>query len=62
MYMVVVCYGCGRFLLARGAQKTKMCPYCAVRLTLTKAKKVAYLETAREASDYIRELKGKMNR
>jgi len=57
MYVVVVCYGCGRFLLAKGTQKTKRCPYCAARLTLNKTKKVVYVKTAQEASNYIRALK-----
>ncbi|MCK4885063.1 DUF1922 domain-containing protein [Candidatus Bathyarchaeota archaeon] len=62
MYVVVVCYGCGRFLLAKGIQKTKRCPYCATRLTLVKAKKVAHVKTAQEASSYIRALKRRRNR
>jgi DNA-directed RNA polymerase subunit RPC12/RpoP len=62
MYVVIVCYGCGRFLLAKAAQKTKTCPYCAARLELVKAKKAAHLKTAQEASRYIRELKRKRDR
>jgi len=62
MYVVIVCYGCGRFLLAKATQKTKRCPYCAAQLKLVKAKKVAHLKTAQEASHYIRALKGKSNR
>jgi len=61
MYVVVICYGCGRFLLARSNQKTKRCPYCAAQLTLIKAKKVVHKKTAREASNYIRALKSKNN-
>jgi DNA-directed RNA polymerase subunit RPC12/RpoP len=57
MYVVVVCYGCGRFLLAKGNQKTKRCPYCDVRLTLDKTKKLVHVKTAQEASNYLRELK-----
>jgi uncharacterized protein with PIN domain len=57
MYVVIVCYGCGRFLLAKGAQKTKRCPYCAAKLKLVSAKKVARVKTAQEASNYIRALK-----
>lgn len=58
MYVVIVCYGCGRFLLAKGAQKTKCCPYCAARLKLVSAKKIVHVKTAQEASNYIRALKG----
>ena len=59
MYMVVVCYKCGRFLLAKAGQKTRRCPYCDTRLVLDKTKKVAHVKTAQEASDFIRALKRK---
>ena len=59
MYIVLVCYSCGRFLLAKSAQKTKVCSYCGVGLKLVKAKKVVYVRTAQEASNYIRALKNK---
>lgn len=59
MYVVIVCYGCGQFLLAKPNQKTKRCPYCAARLSLVKVKKVAQARTAQEASNYIRALKSK---
>ena len=58
MYVVVVCYGCGRYLLAMSSQKTKRCPYCSAQLTLVKAKKVARVKSAQEASERIRMLKG----
>jgi hypothetical protein len=57
MYVVVVCYSCGRFLLATGMQKTKRCPYCEVRLRLDKTKKLVHVKTVQEASNYLRELK-----
>jgi len=59
MYVVVVCYGCGRFLLAKGTQKTKTCPYCEARLTLDKTKKLVHVKTAQEASNYLRALKNR---
>ncbi|MQY62655.1 DUF1922 domain-containing protein [archaeon] len=61
MYVVFVCYNCGRFLLAKSTQKTRRCPYCEARLTLIKTKKVAYVKTAQEASNYLRALKRKKN-
>ncbi len=61
MYVVIVCYGCGQFLLAKTDQKTRRCPYCEARLVLDKTKKVAHVETAREASNFIRTLKRKKN-
>ncbi len=61
MYMVVVCYRCGRLLLAKVDQKTRTCHYCETRLILNKTKKVAYVKTARQASNFIRVLKSKEN-
>ena len=61
MYMVVVCYKCGRFLLAKTGQKTRRCPYCEARLVLDKTKKVAHVKTAQKASNFIRALKRKEN-
>ena len=59
MYLVVVCYNCGRFLLAKAAQETKTCSYCGGRLKLVKTKKLVQVRTAQEASNYIRALKSK---
>jgi DNA-directed RNA polymerase subunit RPC12/RpoP len=61
MYMVVVCYRCGRLLLAKTGQKTRRCPYCEARLELDKTKKVVHVETAQKASGVIRVLKKKEN-
>ncbi|KPV62307.1 MAG: hypothetical protein AOA65_1931 [Candidatus Bathyarchaeota archaeon BA1] len=57
MYMVIVCYTCGRFLLAKVGQKTRRCPYCEARVVLEKARRVAYAKSAQEASNIIRTLK-----
>ena len=57
MYMIVVCYKCGHYLLAKSNQKTRTCPSCSTKLKLVKIKKVAQIKTAQEASNYIRELK-----
>ncbi len=57
MYIVIVCYKCGNFLLARCDQKTRTCPSCSAKLNLIKTKKVANIKNAQEASKYIRELK-----
>ena len=59
MYMIVVCYKCGHYLLAKNDQKTRTCPSCSAKLKLIKTKKVANTKTAQEASNYIRELKRK---
>jgi hypothetical protein len=57
VYVIIVCSGCGQFLLAKRNQKTKRCQYCAARLNLAKVKKVFQARTAQEVSSYIRELK-----
>lgn len=57
MYIVVICYKCGHFLLARSDQKTRTCPSCSAKLKLIKTKKLAHIKNAQEASKYIRELK-----
>jgi uncharacterized Zn finger protein (UPF0148 family) len=59
MYLVIVCYNCGQFLLAKTGQKTRRCPYCETQLVLHKAKNVAHTKTAQEASSLIRALKRK---
>jgi uncharacterized CHY-type Zn-finger protein len=59
MYVVVICYGCGRFLLAKGYQKSKRCPYCESQLKLDKTRKLVHVKTAKEASNYLRALKNR---
>jgi DNA-directed RNA polymerase subunit RPC12/RpoP len=59
MYVVFICLDCGQILLAKAIQKTKRCPNCSTRLKLVEAKKIAYLKTAQEASNYLRALKRK---
>jgi len=61
MYLVVVCYGCGQFLLAKTNQKTRRCPYCEIRLILDKTRKAAHAKTPQEASNLIRALKSNKN-
>lgn len=57
MYLVIICYKCGQFLLAKTDQKTRTCPHCGVRLVLEKTKRVAEAKSAEEASNLIRVLK-----
>ena len=57
MYLIVVCGGCGRLLVADGGKKSRMCPYCGVRVWLAKAKRVGSAESAREASKLVQHLK-----
>jgi DNA-directed RNA polymerase subunit RPC12/RpoP len=57
MHAVIVCYRCGRYILAKMNQKTRQCPYCEARLVLAKTKIIASAKTAREASGLIRAMK-----
>jgi DNA-directed RNA polymerase subunit RPC12/RpoP len=57
MHIIVICYKCGHYLIAKSDQKTRTCPSCSTRLKLIKTKKVVQLKSAHEASNYIRELK-----
>jgi rRNA maturation endonuclease Nob1 len=58
-YVVLVCNGCGQFLIAQVGQKTKNCNYCGASVALWKAKKIANVASAREASRIVKELKMK---
>jgi DNA-directed RNA polymerase subunit RPC12/RpoP len=57
VYVVIICYNCGKFLLAKNSQKTKKCNYCSAKLALIKARKVIFIKNPQEASKYIRSLK-----
>jgi len=59
MYLVVICYKCGQYLLAKTDQKTRQCPYCEAKLVLNRAKKIMTAKTARQASSLLRNLKEK---
>jgi len=59
MYSVIVCYNCGRLLLAKDTQKTRQCPHCEARINAERTKRVASAKTAQEASRLIRMLKQK---
>jgi len=58
-YVVFVCSGCGRFLIAKAGQKNKQCNYCGAIVDLWKAKKMQSASSAREASKLAREFKMK---
>jgi DNA-directed RNA polymerase subunit RPC12/RpoP len=62
MYLVLVCYNCGQFLLAKTGQKTKRCPYCDARLALEKARKIGSASDAYQALHLVQALKTKKNR
>jgi len=57
MYLIVVCSGCGRLLVANMEANSRRCPYCGVRVRLAKAKRVGGAKTAREASVLVQHLK-----
>jgi len=51
---------CGKLFVADGSKKSRRCPYCGVRVWLTKAKHFGTAETARKASELVKYLKQKM--
>lgn len=57
MFAVIVCYHCGRLLLAKIEQEKRQCPHCGAKLTVLKTKRLATASTAAEASRLIRVLK-----
>ena len=57
LYLIIQCYSCGKLLLAKGGQKTKLCTYCNTRLNLSRVKILARAPTARAASRLIIALK-----
>ena len=56
-FLIVVCGRCGGFVLAKSEQRTRTCPYCGFKVALDKAKEVASVENAYEASAILRRLK-----
>ena len=56
-FVIVVCSKCGGLLAARIRQKTRTCPYCGSKITLSKLKRVAVANDAREASVILKSLK-----
>jgi DNA-directed RNA polymerase subunit RPC12/RpoP len=59
LYSIIQCYSCGNLLLSMDGQKTKQCPYCNVRLKVSKVKILAHVESATDASRTIIALKQK---
>ena len=59
MYFVIVCYQCGRLLLAEAKHKTRQCPHCGARLLVARTKQVASAKSAQEASQLVRAMKQK---
>ena len=59
LFIIVVCSGCGRLLVANGYTKSRRCPYCGKKNWLTKVKHVTSAKTAKEASELVQQLKKK---
>jgi DNA-directed RNA polymerase subunit RPC12/RpoP len=55
--IILKCTHCGGYMLAAQTQKTKLCPYCGVRVNLQKAQRLAVASNAAEASEMLRRLK-----
>jgi hypothetical protein len=56
--VIVKCTKCGGLTLATKVQKTKLCPYCGTSINLMRAQRVAAANTALEASEMLKRLKG----
>lgn len=57
VFVIVVCDGCGRLIVAEGRFKSRRCPYCGFRVWLGRARRVANVESAREARELVQRLK-----
>ena len=57
MYLVVVCSGCGRLVVADASKKSRRCAYCGVRVWLARVRRVGCVNTAREAVELVQFLK-----
>jgi len=57
LFIIIVCSGCGRLLVANGYMKSRRCPYCRKKNLLTKVRHVASAKTAKEASELVQQLK-----
>jgi hypothetical protein len=55
---ITKCTKCGGLMLCTVGQKTKICPYCGSQVNLQKAQRLASANTAFEASEILRKLKG----
>ena len=60
LYLVIMCYGCGKLVLVKAKQRTRVCPYCQKRILVEKARKIANVSSSREASEIIQMLKKKL--
>jgi len=55
--IIVKCSKCGNYMLSSLNQKTKLCPYCGIKVNLNRVQKVAAADSAFEASEMLRKLK-----
>ncbi|MDD3793121.1 MAG: DUF1922 domain-containing protein [Candidatus Bathyarchaeota archaeon] len=55
--LIVKCNKCGNYMLSALNQKTKLCPYCGVKVNLNRVQRVAAADNAFEASEILRKLK-----
>jgi hypothetical protein len=54
---IIECPNCGGLLLAPLDKKTKACIYCNTRIDLHRAKRIAWADNARTASEMLRKIK-----
>jgi acetyl-CoA carboxylase beta subunit len=57
--VIVECQKCKGLLLTGVDQKTRCCPYCSTKIDLKKTKRLAWANSAAEASEMLRQLKAK---
>ena len=55
---IIECNQCGGLMLATAEKKTRSCPYCGARLDLQRTKRLASAQSAFEASEILRKIKG----
>ena len=58
-FLVIQCYSCGQFLIAKSGQKNKLCTYCNTRINVFRVKLLARASTAVAASEIVKALKEK---
>lgn len=56
-YLVVKCRGCGRLLLTRSAQKSRLCAYCGRKNLIKGAASLARAATAKGAQLLLQQMK-----
>jgi LSD1 subclass zinc finger protein len=62
VFVVVVCGGCGRLLVADDGFKSRRCPHCGFKVWLSKARVVGTAASSRDAVALVQQLKQKRDK